>query len=122
MRRAARTCLARVQRPPHPHRLPPSKPIAVDDIDAGVASLRARGAELVGEVECYEDSYRLCYVRGPERSSSSWRSRSTEGSGWPAANRLASVSGRPWTVATTRPQLQRPSVADRLVGTRRPFV
>jgi len=40
--------------------------IAVDDIDAAVASLRARGAELVGEVERYEDSYRLCYVCGPE--------------------------------------------------------
>jgi catechol 2,3-dioxygenase-like lactoylglutathione lyase family enzyme len=39
---------------------------AVDDIDAVVASLRARGAELVGEVENYEDIYRLCYVRGPE--------------------------------------------------------
>ena len=39
---------------------------AVDDIDAVVASLRARGAELVGEVERYEDSYRLCYIRGPE--------------------------------------------------------
>jgi catechol 2,3-dioxygenase-like lactoylglutathione lyase family enzyme len=39
---------------------------AVDDIDAVVASLRAHGAELVGEVENYEDSYRLCYVRGPE--------------------------------------------------------
>ncbi len=39
---------------------------AVDDIDAVVAGLRARGAELVGEVERYEDSYRLCYVRGPE--------------------------------------------------------
>ena len=39
---------------------------AVDDIDAVVASVRARGAELVGEVERYEDSYRLCYVRGPE--------------------------------------------------------
>jgi hypothetical protein len=26
----------------------------------------ARGAELVGEVENYEDVYRLCYVRGPE--------------------------------------------------------
>ena len=38
----------------------------VDDIDAVVASLRARGAELVGEVERYEDIYRLCYVRGPE--------------------------------------------------------
>ncbi len=39
---------------------------AVVDIDAVVAGLRARGAELVGEVERYEDSYRLCYVRGPE--------------------------------------------------------
>jgi predicted enzyme related to lactoylglutathione lyase len=38
----------------------------VDDLDATVAGLRARGAELVGEVEQYEDSYRLCYVRGPE--------------------------------------------------------
>ncbi len=39
---------------------------AVDDIDATVAGLRARGAELVGEVAQYEGSYRLCYVRGPE--------------------------------------------------------
>jgi catechol 2,3-dioxygenase-like lactoylglutathione lyase family enzyme len=39
---------------------------AVEDIDAIVAGLRARGAELVGELERYEDSYRLCYVRGPE--------------------------------------------------------
>jgi catechol 2,3-dioxygenase-like lactoylglutathione lyase family enzyme len=39
---------------------------AVDDIDAVVAGLRARGAELVGELVQYEDVYRLCYVRGPE--------------------------------------------------------
>ena len=38
----------------------------VDDIDATVAGLRARGAELVGEVAQYQDSYRLCYARGPE--------------------------------------------------------
>ena len=37
----------------------------VDDIDSAVAGLRAHGAELVGEVAQYEDSYRLCYVRGP---------------------------------------------------------
>ncbi|WP_369132585.1 VOC family protein [Modestobacter sp. I12A-02662] len=37
----------------------------VDDIDATVAGLRARGAELVGEVVQYQDSHRLCYVRGP---------------------------------------------------------
>ena len=39
---------------------------AVEDIDAAVAGLRARGAELVGEVVSYENVYRLCYVRGPE--------------------------------------------------------
>ena len=39
---------------------------AVDDIDATVRGLRARGAELVGEVAQFQDSYRLCYVRGPE--------------------------------------------------------
>jgi catechol 2,3-dioxygenase-like lactoylglutathione lyase family enzyme len=38
----------------------------VDDIDAVVEGLRARGTELVGELVRYEDSYRLCYVRGPE--------------------------------------------------------
>jgi catechol 2,3-dioxygenase-like lactoylglutathione lyase family enzyme len=39
---------------------------AVEDIEAIVARLRARGAELVGELERYKDRYRLCYVRGPE--------------------------------------------------------
>ena len=39
---------------------------AVDDIDATVARVRAHGAELVGEVAQYQDSHRLCYVRGPE--------------------------------------------------------
>jgi catechol 2,3-dioxygenase-like lactoylglutathione lyase family enzyme len=39
---------------------------AVEDIDAVVARLRARGGELVGEVENYEDTYLLCYIRGPE--------------------------------------------------------
>jgi catechol 2,3-dioxygenase-like lactoylglutathione lyase family enzyme len=37
----------------------------VDDIEAAVAGLRNHGAELVGELVQYEDSYRLCYVRGP---------------------------------------------------------
>jgi len=39
---------------------------AVDDIDAAVAGLQARGAEFLGEVVRYKDIYRLCYVRGPE--------------------------------------------------------
>jgi len=39
---------------------------SVDDIDAAVDGLRARGVELVGEVVRYADLYRFCYVRGPE--------------------------------------------------------
>ena len=39
---------------------------AVDDIDATLERLRARGAELVGDVVRYADAYRLCYIRGPE--------------------------------------------------------
>lgn len=39
---------------------------AVQDIESVVAGLRARGFSLVGELERYQDSYLLCYVRGPE--------------------------------------------------------
>ncbi len=39
---------------------------AVDDIDDVAARLRAHGAELIGEVVQYGDTYRLCYIRGPE--------------------------------------------------------
>ena len=39
---------------------------AVDDLDDVVARLRTHGAELVGEIAQHEDSYRLCFVRGPE--------------------------------------------------------
>jgi len=39
---------------------------AVEDIDAVVARVRAHGAELVGEVVQYGDTYRLAYIRGPE--------------------------------------------------------
>ena len=39
---------------------------AVDDIDETLARLSKHGAELVSsEVVQYEDTYRLCYVRGP---------------------------------------------------------
>src|SRR3954463_7927020 len=38
----------------------------VDDIDEMLARLLQRGAKLVGEVVQYEDSYRLCYIRGPK--------------------------------------------------------
>jgi catechol 2,3-dioxygenase-like lactoylglutathione lyase family enzyme len=38
---------------------------AVEGLDALVARLRARDAELIGEMR-YGDSYRLAYVRGPE--------------------------------------------------------
>ncbi|MEU9976741.1 VOC family protein [Streptomyces sp. NPDC051014] len=39
---------------------------AVDDIEDTVARLRPHGAELLGEIARFEDSYLLCYVRGPE--------------------------------------------------------
>ena len=39
---------------------------AVEDLDAVLAGLQARGAELVGELERYGDTYRLCYIRSPE--------------------------------------------------------
>ena len=39
---------------------------AVDDIEDVLARLHAHGAELIGEVVQYEDTYRVCYIRGPE--------------------------------------------------------
>lgn len=38
----------------------------VEDIDEMVSRLIRHGAQLVGEVVQYEDSYRLCYIRGTE--------------------------------------------------------
>lgn len=38
----------------------------VSDIDETLVRLLKRGAQLVGEVVQYEDTYRLCYIRGPE--------------------------------------------------------
>lgn len=40
---------------------------AVEDIDDTVDRLKKHGAELVGEIVQYENSYRLCYIRGPEK-------------------------------------------------------
>jgi catechol 2,3-dioxygenase-like lactoylglutathione lyase family enzyme len=67
--------LVKVHSPPSPdgdRHAPANAPgirhvtFAVEDLDDVVARLRARGAELVGELERYEDIYRLCYLRGPE--------------------------------------------------------
>jgi catechol 2,3-dioxygenase-like lactoylglutathione lyase family enzyme len=38
---------------------------AVDDIQDVLTRLHTHGAELVGELAQYNDSYRLCYLRGP---------------------------------------------------------
>jgi catechol 2,3-dioxygenase-like lactoylglutathione lyase family enzyme len=38
----------------------------VTDIDGTLERLRKCGAQLAGEVVNYEDTYRLCYIRGPE--------------------------------------------------------
>ena len=37
-----------------------------DDLDDTLERLRTRGAQLVGEVIQYKNTYRLCYIRGPE--------------------------------------------------------
>ena len=68
--------LSKFHAPPVIHRTPEPAPVnalgylrvmfAVDDIEDVLARLQAHGAELVGEVVQYEDSYRLCYLRGPE--------------------------------------------------------
>jgi catechol 2,3-dioxygenase-like lactoylglutathione lyase family enzyme len=39
---------------------------AVDDLDDTLERLRKLGAQVVDKVVQYENSYRLCYVRGPE--------------------------------------------------------
>ena len=38
----------------------------VDNLDGIVKTLQQKGHQLVGEVQTYEDSWKLCYVRGPE--------------------------------------------------------
>ncbi|ULT59435.1 VOC family protein [Neobacillus drentensis] len=39
---------------------------AVEDLEAIVAKLKKRGTEIFSEIEQYGESYKLCYVRGPE--------------------------------------------------------
>ncbi len=38
----------------------------VEDIEAHVARLKKQGVEVFSEIHYYEDSHKLCYVRGPE--------------------------------------------------------
>jgi len=38
----------------------------VEDLEALVAKLKAKGAEVFSEIQTYGNSYKLCYVRGPE--------------------------------------------------------
>jgi catechol 2,3-dioxygenase-like lactoylglutathione lyase family enzyme len=38
----------------------------VDDLDTVLDGLRSKGLNTVGEVQDYEETFRLCYVRGPE--------------------------------------------------------
>ena len=38
----------------------------VEDIEAVVANLKKKGTEIFSEIQQYEESYKLCYVRGPE--------------------------------------------------------
>ncbi|PFH90581.1 VOC family protein [Bacillus sp. AFS088145] len=38
----------------------------VEEIEAIIAKLKKRGTEIFSEIQQYEESYKLCYVRGPE--------------------------------------------------------
>jgi catechol 2,3-dioxygenase-like lactoylglutathione lyase family enzyme len=44
----------------------PRLTFSVDAVDDVLDRLRAHGAELVGGVAQYGDTYRYCYVRGPD--------------------------------------------------------
>lgn len=39
---------------------------AVENIEGIVAKLKKKGTEIFSEIQQYEESYKLCYVRGPE--------------------------------------------------------
>jgi catechol 2,3-dioxygenase-like lactoylglutathione lyase family enzyme len=39
---------------------------AVEDLDGIVATLSSKGYSLVGEVQTYEETYKVCYINGPE--------------------------------------------------------
>lgn len=39
---------------------------AVDDLEAIIAKLISNGSTIFSEIQQYEESYKLCYVRGPE--------------------------------------------------------
>ena len=38
----------------------------VEDVEAVVAKLKKHGAELIGKIHNYENTYKVCYIRGPE--------------------------------------------------------
>ncbi|MFD1412950.1 VOC family protein [Oceanobacillus jeddahense] len=40
--------------------------LAIEDIESMVDKLKKKGAELIGEIQNYENVYKLCYIRGPE--------------------------------------------------------
>jgi 4-hydroxyphenylpyruvate dioxygenase-like putative hemolysin len=39
---------------------------AVEDLETIVAKMKKNGTEIFSEIQYYEESYKLCYVRGPE--------------------------------------------------------
>ncbi|MFL6118458.1 hypothetical protein [Actinophytocola sp.] len=67
---------------------------AVHDIEDVIDRLKPRGAELVGEVVSYENSYRLAYLRGPRASSSRWPSRPRENHNPVSQRTSAAADGR----------------------------
>jgi catechol 2,3-dioxygenase-like lactoylglutathione lyase family enzyme len=67
--------LIKYHTPADEHGIQPSAPnrlgirhilFAVEDIEALVARLKGRGTEFLSEIQNYENTYKLCYCRGPE--------------------------------------------------------
>ena len=61
-----RRCIVEIRRP-RAH-TPGIRHIAfvIEDIEAVVAKGKKQGAEIVGRIQNYEDTYKLCYIREPE--------------------------------------------------------
>jgi catechol 2,3-dioxygenase-like lactoylglutathione lyase family enzyme len=67
---------------------------AVDNIDATVTGLRAHGAELVGEVAQYQDSYLPVTYAAPRGLSSRWPSSSADSQSRPTCDQSERSAGR----------------------------
>jgi hypothetical protein len=79
---------------------------------------RARGIELVGELVRYENSYRLCYVRGPEGIIVELAEKIGDGSGPPGPSAGSQRASAGAIAETLRGATREPIEATRAVRKR----